>query len=340
MIQLKISFFGDFAELPTEGRFTFVLNLKRGLEQNGFKVSFNDLNADIIHAHSSGIFLSRKISKIKKKYKKPCIYSLYSTCESKFSEYLKYYQEQWSYFQNELSLKHCILASSSIIPLEYKRKWLKNLDLVIVPSQYIQAKLFENTKVIHIGIDIDKFRSNAKEEKRDEIITSFIGANNSGKGFLDFAEATKRFNNPKMVFKAFITEIPNKLRKYTASINDQIELYEKQRVMSEVYNKSDIIVLPYRMSLAAIANPLVLLEAMSCERGIVTTNLPNIREIVKDSGLLVDPYSPEQIADKISIFRDENLRTKLGKRAREIIKERYNEKKMVKEYIKVYDELI
>lgn len=341
---MKISFYGNFKEEPTEGRYKIVMRLASLLRQEGFDIIFNKKDVDIIHAHSSGIFLAKKISKIKKQTKLPCIYSLYSTCESRFKEYFRNYWEQWKYFQNGLSLKHFFLSASSIISLNQKSFVCKDLDCVIVPSESMKSKIRNNNvKVIHLGVDTDKFRGKINIKKpKNEIWVGYVGHENSSKGLTDYLMATKILDNldSKIKFKAFITEIPDKLRRYAKLINEKVELYKNPKSMPRVYNSLDMVVLPYRMSLSATANPLVLLEAMSCGKSIITTNLQNIKEIAKNGAITINPYSPLLIAEQIyKLENDEKLRTLLGKRAREIIKKFYNEKKMVNEYIKVYDEL-
>ena len=76
---------------------------------------------------------------------------------------------------------------------------------------------------------------------------------------------------------------------------------------------------------------------MACEKAIITTNLPNIREIVDDSAIIVDPYSPKQIAKAVILLsKDIKLRKKLGKKARKRIVQKYNLKIMLNEYEKIY----
>jgi glycosyltransferase involved in cell wall biosynthesis len=69
-------------------------------------------------------------------------------------------------------------------------------------------------------------------------------------------------------------------------------------------------------------NPKSLLEAMSCGLAIVGADAPGIREIIDSgkTGILVDPASPESIANTLSqIVRDQNLQQALGKAARKYI---------------------
>ncbi len=68
--------------------------------------------------------------------------------------------------------------------------------------------------------------------------------------------------------------------------------------------------------------PKSLLEAASCGRPIVTTDVPGCREIVKHgiNGFLVPSKNPVLLADSIyKLIIDKNLRKKMGKRGRELV---------------------
>ena len=54
------------------------------------------------------------------------------------------------------------------------------------------------------------------------------------------------------------------------------------------------------------------LEAMACGTPVITSNVSSLPEVVGDAALLVDPDSPEQIAEAMyEILTDEDLASKL-----------------------------
>ena len=81
---------------------------------------------------------------------------------------------------------------------------------------------------------------------------------------------------------------------------------------------SSIVCLPsYREGL-----PKSLLEAASCGRPIVTTDVPGCREIVKDgiNGFLVPSKDSVLLADSLhKLIIDRNLRKKMGRNGRELV---------------------
>ncbi|MGA7104655.1 MAG: glycosyltransferase [Candidatus Deferrimicrobiaceae bacterium] len=57
-----------------------------------------------------------------------------------------------------------------------------------------------------------------------------------------------------------------------------------------------------------------LVEAMACGCPVVCSDVTSIPEVVRDAGVLFDPRSPEDIAEKIGlVWNDETLREKMKK---------------------------
>lgn len=88
------------------------------------------------------------------------------------------------------------------------------------------------------------------------------------------------------------------------------------------YARAHIAVLPsYREGL-----PKALLEAASCGRPLIATDVPGCREICRDgqTGMLVPPRDAVSLANALELLaRDPELRRRLGRRAREVVKHEY-----------------
>ena len=96
--------------------------------------------------------------------------------------------------------------------------------------------------------------------------------------------------------------------------------------MPEVVAAADIVVVPQRDVPAARAQfPLKLTDAMAMAKPILATRVGDIPAIVEDSGFLVEPSSPEQIAEKIQwIFEHLDNARERGLKARERCVDRYS----------------
>lgn len=115
--------------------------------------------------------------------------------------------------------------------------------------------------------------------------------------------------------------IKRKLKKY----NGNIEFLELQP--EEIVNalaQTDVCVFP-----SVWENfPNVCLEAMSAGRAIVGGNQGGMKDMLEEpaAGILVDPLNAKEISDGINaLLENSELRTKLGKTAREVILKRYNQ---------------
>lgn len=89
--------------------------------------------------------------------------------------------------------------------------------------------------------------------------------------------------------------------------------------------------------------PKVLLEAASCGRSIVATDVPGCREIVRnnENGLLVPPRDSRSLANALKVLiENPELRAKMGARGREIVEAEFSEEIVVKQMMEVYERLL
>lgn len=111
-----------------------------------------------------------------------------------------------------------------------------------------------------------------------------------------------------------------------------------QENMLEIFRESHVICLPsYREGL-----PKVLLEAASCGRPIVATDVPGCREIVRhrQNGLLVPLHDPIALADAIqSLVTSPDLRATLGKAGRKMVLEEFSVERVVAGTMNLYREI-
>lgn len=106
----------------------------------------------------------------------------------------------------------------------------------------------------------------------------------------------------------------------------------------KLYYRADICVVP---SVWDEPLGLVVLEAMATKTPVVVTRKGGIPLAVKDgvNGLFIRPRNPKEISEKVNLLlKDENLRTKIGERARKTIIERFTWEKVAHKYERIYNE--
>ncbi|MCS7213411.1 MAG: glycosyltransferase [Candidatus Calescibacterium sp.] len=82
--------------------------------------------------------------------------------------------------------------------------------------------------------------------------------------------------------------------------------------------------------------PRSLLEAMSMEKPIITTDIPGCRELVSEkNGILVKPRNVSDLYDKIKTFSElpDEEKIAMGKRGRQLVIKKYDEKIIFQNYM-------
>ncbi|MEU9706770.1 GT4 family glycosyltransferase PelF [Streptomyces sp. NPDC047981] len=86
--------------------------------------------------------------------------------------------------------------------------------------------------------------------------------------------------------------------------------------------------------------PFSLIEAMSCGRATVSTDVGGVREAVGDTGLVVPPREPAVMAAAVTeLLRDDARRAELGRRARQRVVDRFTLHRSVDGFRRIYREL-
>jgi glycosyltransferase involved in cell wall biosynthesis len=96
--------------------------------------------------------------------------------------------------------------------------------------------------------------------------------------------------------------------------------------MPEIVAAAHVVVVPQRDTVVARAQfPLKLTDGMAMGKPVISTRVGDIPEILADTGYLVEPNSPEQVAMQIeAIFDNFDLASDRGRKARERCIEKYS----------------
>ena len=118
-----------------------------------------------------------------------------------------------------------------------------------------------------------------------------------------------------------------------------VEWWGRSEDMPYIFAQAHIVCLPsYREGL-----PKSLLEAASCGRPIVTTNVPGCREIVRngDNGYLVEARNARALADGlVELIQNPTLRLQMGQRGRERVLNEFSQEKVVAEVLEIYRKIL
>jgi len=204
-------------------------------------------------------------------------------------------------------------------------------------------------KVIHAGTNIKRFHSHPHD------IATFRRqfAEDDEKLVLTVCQFFPRKNLPTLVRAArvvcdhfkkvqFILVGEGTEREKIARTIAELDLQEQVRIVAErpardeYFEASDLFVLPSLYEGFGI----VFLEAMTAGLPVIGSNIPAIREVLGDAGVLIDPLDHKELADRIlELLNDREKCGELSARSLQRIKE-FDWEKLIPEYEAVYESVI
>lgn len=238
--------------------------------------------------------------------------------------------------------------------LERLMRWLLSRRSAFVLVQNpddlaaIQSLGVEPDKITLIrgsGVDVDTLKP--LPEPPPPIVVGFVGRLLNDKGVLTLVAAHALLTNRGRPVELLIAGDPDPAN--PASIPEATVAAWKQRAgltllghvddIRKVWARAHIAVLPsLREGL-----PMSLLEAASCGRPIVATDVPGCREIARHgiNALLVPPNDPEALADAIErLAGDAELRQRFGAASRQMVEGEFSDARIGRDIVALYRRLL
>lgn len=108
--------------------------------------------------------------------------------------------------------------------------------------------------------------------------------------------------------------------------------------MDEIYSQCNVVALISHFE----ALPLTIIEAMSCARGIIATNVGGVSELIENgvNGMLVEPGSIDDIVDALTNFKNLEFRAKMGLRARNFYNQKFTKNMMLDNISTTYKSMV
>jgi glycosyltransferase involved in cell wall biosynthesis len=239
------------------------------------------------------------------------------------------------------------------------RAWLGHADAVISPSRELHEKSavtgIPSTRNFYIpnGVDAEKFQPGQDfgvidkdyglDPSRPVIICPRRLEPKNGVEYFIRSVPLLRATHPDVQFLVVGGGFPDERRRFEELLRDAGQLHDvfftgnvPNTAMPRFYALSTIAVLPSLMEATSISG----LEAMASGLPLVGTRVGGIPEIIEDgrSGVLVDPRSPEQLADAFrKLLDDATLRNTLGNGARLRVESTFAWPEIAKRTVEVYE---
>ena len=259
---------------------------------------------------------------------------------------------------------------STIHNIDPWRKWYHVLldratasrtDLFIAVSEAVRRTRLEREKfppdkiiTIHNGIDVEYFellpeKKNALEffglsADEPHPVVGVLANLRKQKGHFEIIEALpsicEKLPEIKIIFagKDFSEgEVQRRARE--KGVQDRIVFAGFVKDSRQLLAASDILLLPSHWE----GFPVSVLEAMAAGVPVIATPVGGVPEMIKnnETGILIPPGSPRAIEDAVvSLVEDPQKAEGLSKRAREVVRKRFDINTMVEKYQDIYIELL
>lgn len=223
--------------------------------------------------------------------------------------------------------------------IQWMEKLVSKADVVTVDTQFLQQRFggiyLPNGKDTEM-FNPDKYNTTVSKERyglSGYRVLMFPGAPRPHKGVEDVLIALDILNEPDLKL-AIVGSNPydDYDKKLMEKWGNRIIKLSKFPVetMPEVLAAADVVVVPQRKNYTTLAQfPLKLTDGMAMAKPVLSTKLGDIPEILGETGYLVEPDSPEQIAEEIQfIFNNLESAKERGRKSRERCVEKYSLKAM------------
>jgi glycosyltransferase involved in cell wall biosynthesis len=175
-------------------------------------------------------------------------------------------------------------------------------------------------KVIYAGVDVDRFRPAAPEEKselrdkyginQDSHVVLHVGHIQEGRNITALAGVASMPNTHVILVGSSSTSHDDGLKESLTSRGVRV-LGGYIESIEEVYQLADVYLFPVTNPNAAIELPLSVLEAMACNLPVVTTKFGGLSDCFEEGGGLYFLDEAEQIPIKIATAgRSDDVRTR------------------------------
>jgi len=239
-------------------------------------------------------------------------------------------------------------------------------DAIITYSDYSKRKLeklgFKNIQRIYPGIDLELYSPAPKDEKimekfgveaSDFIITyhgefaRLGGTDKLVNAIIQNADVLKK-ENIKIILACRVKNDEDKKKKEETlriikenNLEDYVKIPDTFTTLEKVYNLANVAAFPVENMKGKFDVPLVVIEAMACEKPAIISDLPIFEEFANNqNSVKIETGNMEKFFQVVLDVKKNPARySEIGKNARKFVEESFNIKKVAEKYQEVYNNL-
>lgn len=196
---------------------------------------------------------------------------------------------------------------------------------------------------IYNGIDTLRFQKTLveKNERPTVVMVARIDPLKDIETFIKTADLVRK-EIPNVLFKLYGPTLDKKYYQECLDTIDELEVQENFEFAGltdnppAAYNEGDVVML----TSISEAFPFVVIEAMACEKVVVSSDVGGTKEVLEGYGFVVKPKDYQEFADKvIYILQNKDIADQMGLEAREHILNGFTIEDMVDNYNAMYKDL-
>lgn len=239
-------------------------------------------------------------------------------------------------------------------------------DLIITYSDYAKNKLsalgFPNVQRVYPGIDLSLYSPAPKNEKllsefriqNSEFVIAYpgeytrLGATDDIVRFILQHSSVLKEKNIKLIFACRVKnsadahkkdEVIEKLK--ASDCLDRVVFTDTFADMASLYNLCDVIIFPVQNMQGKFDIPLVVPEAMACEKPVILSDLPILQELTDSQSSVIIPRGDIDAlyAAIIDLYDHPEKREAIGKSARAFVQNNFDIKQVAQNYQEIYKQL-
>lgn len=200
-------------------------------------------------------------------------------------------------------------------------------------------------RVIYNGVDTNRFRPLPSPKPPRNPLVVFVGRVDSFKDIVclvtSISIAKKELPALECLIYGSSTDLEYSQRCVKAlkslGLEDSVRFMGPTKTPEKAYAQGDLVV----SSSITEGFPFSVIEAMSCGKAVVATDVGGVREALDGCGILVRSRRPSEIASAIgTLLKNDKLRTELGAAAMKRARQRFTLDQSIQNYRALYDEAL
>lgn len=238
-------------------------------------------------------------------------------------------------------------------------------DHIVTYSDYAKNKLnslgFNNVNRIYPGIDLEEYKYKPKNEQlmktfsftNDDFVIHFSGEYVRLAAMDDvidsFVNISKQIPNAKLFLAVRVKNEKDAVKKEAViaklkenGLLEKVSFFDSGKYdMTDIYNLSDISLFPVQNMHGKFDVPLVVIEAMACQKPIIISDIPILKEFSNpQNSIQIETGNVQQLSNAIlDLYNDKEKRKALGLSSRKYVEENFEIRKICQQYEDIYNKI-